>query len=390
MTLLRAFKTEIAPSKNQANKIRQTLGVCRFIYNFYLAHNKERYEKDQRFVSGMDFSKWLNNEFIPSHSAYAWIKDVGSKAVKQAIMHGEKAFQRFFKGEAQFPRFKKKKNQNVKAYFPKNNAGDWTVERHRIKIPTLGWVKLKEFGYIPIGAMITGGTFSQKADRYFVSVTVQMPEVKRPSSTFSEGKGVDVGLKDFAIVSNGDVYKNLNKSSAIRKLEKTLKREQRALARKLENKKKRGEKSATQGDSNIAKNVLRVQKLHQRLANMRNDYRAFIVSMLVKTKPAYITIEDLNVKGLMKNHHLSRAIANQGFYDFKRKLTNACRKLGIELREVSRFYPSSKLCSHCGHKKTALSLSERIYVCASCGLVIDRDLNASRNLMQAKEYVVLT
>ena len=384
----KAFKTEIAPAKEQANKIKRTIGTCRFVYNFYLAHNREICKQEKRFVSGMDFSKWLNHDYLPNHPEHAWIKEVGSKAVKQAIMNGEKAYKRFFQGQAKFPRFKK--NQDVKAYFPKNNPGDWTVERHRIKIPTLGWVKLKEFGYIPVGTRITGGTFSQKADRYCVSVTVEMPEVTHQSPTFSEGQGVDVGLKDFAIVSNGDVYPNMNKSSAIRKIEKKLKREQRALARKLTNPKKRGEKPATKRGRNIDKNVLRVQKLYQRLTYMRTAYRAWIVSQLVKTKPVYITIEDLNIQGMMKNRHLSHAIASQGFYDFTVKLLIACKKVGSELRQVSRFYPSSKLCSDCGHKKVTLSLAERIYTCESCGLVIDRDLNAAINLMQATDYIVLT
>ena len=388
--MLKAFKTEISPSKKQTHKIKRTLGTCRFVYNFYLAHNQAIYQQEKRFVSGMTFSKWLNNDFFPSHPEYVWIKEVGSKAVKQAIMHGEQAFKRFFQGQTKFPRFKKKKNQDVKAYFPKNNLGDWMVERHRIKIPTLGWVKLKEFGYIPVGAKITGGTFSQQAGRYFVSVTVKMSEVTHQSLVCSEGQGVDVGLKDFAIVSNGDVYPNMNKSSAIRKIEKKLKREQRALARKLTNPKKRGEKPATKRGRNIDKNVLRVQKLYQRLTYMRTAYRAWIVSQLVKTKPVYITIEDLNIQGMMKNRHLSHAIASQGFYDFTVKLLIACKKVGSELRQVSRFYPSSKLCSDCGHKKVTLSLAERIYTCESCGLVIDRDLNAAINLMQATDYIVLT
>ena len=387
--MLKAFKTEISPSKEQMNKSNRTIGTCRFVYNFYLDHNKEVYENEKRFVSGMEFSKWLNNDFIPNHQKYSWIKEVGSKAVKQSIMNGEKAFKKFFKGEAGFPNFKKKNNQDVKAYFPKNNKTDWTVERHRIKVPTFGWVKLKEFGYIPVGATVTGGTISQKADRYYVSVTVRMPEVKQQPVVFSEGDGVDVGIKDFVISSHGEVFKNLNKSSAIRKMEKKLKREQRALSRKFEMK-KRGEKSATNGGRNIAKNVLRVQTLHQCLANMRNEYRAYVVSRLTKTKPAYITIEDLNVKGMMKNRHLSRVIAGQGFHDFKVKLLDACKKVGSELRQVSRFYPSSKLCSNCGHKKTKLSLSERVYHCEACGMELDRDLNAAINLKQAKAYVVLT
>ena len=166
--LKKAYKTEIKPTKEQITKIHRTIGVSRFIYNFYIAHNKEVYEKEKKFVSGMDFSRWLNNEYIPNNQDKVWIKEVSSKAVKQAIMNGEKAFKKFFKGEAGFPKFKKKKNQDVKAYFPKNNKTDWTIGRHRIKIPTLGWIRLKEYGYIPANGRITSGTVSQKADRYYV------------------------------------------------------------------------------------------------------------------------------------------------------------------------------------------------------------------------------
>ncbi len=166
--LKKAYKIEIKPTKEQIIKIHQTIGVSRFIYNFYIAHNKEVYEKEKRFVTGMDFSKWLNNEYIPNNPDKDWIKEVSSKATKQAIMNGDKAFKKFFNGEASFPVFKKKKKQDVKAYFPKNNKTDWTIERHRIKIPTLGFIKLKEFGYIPVNSVVKSGTVSQKADRYYV------------------------------------------------------------------------------------------------------------------------------------------------------------------------------------------------------------------------------
>lgn len=193
---MRSYKTEINPTLEQQRIIHQTIGVCRFIYNFYIAHNKKVYEKEKRFVSGMDFSKWLNNKFIPNNQEYKWIKGVSSKAVKQSIMNCEKAFKKFFKGESKFPRFKKKKNQDVKAYFPKNNKTDWTVERHRIKIPTLGFVKLKEKGYIPKDAnKVMSGTVSYKAGRYYVSVLVNENKQSLNYSNFSEGIGIDIGLK---------------------------------------------------------------------------------------------------------------------------------------------------------------------------------------------------
>jgi putative transposase len=297
----------------------------------------------------------------------------------------------FSKKKSSFPKYKKKQNQDVKAYFPKNNKTDWTVERHRINIPTIGWIRLKEFGYIPSNVDITGGAISIKANRYYVSVTVKaQPEEQDDDVQYVNGIGIDLGLKDFAITSDNRVFKNLNKTSIIKRVEKKLKREQRSLSRKFEYKKKRGETSATRRGSNIEKNILRLQKLHVKLANMREAYRSSVASMLVKTKPAYITIEDLNVNGMLKNRYLSKSVSNQGFYDFKLKLLNACNKFEIELREVPRFYPSSKLCSFCGHKKVDLSLSDRIFECENCNGKLDRDLNAAINLKLAREYVVLT
>ncbi|GAA0097042.1 IS200/IS605 family element RNA-guided endonuclease TnpB [Clostridium perfringens] len=379
---------EINPTDEQKSKIHQTIGVSRFIYNFYIAHNKEIYEREGKFVSGMDFSKWLNNEYIPNNQDKKWIKEVSSKATKQAIMNGDKAFKDFFKKAKGFPRFKKKKNQDVKAYFPKNNKTDWTIERHRVKIPTLGWVRLKEFGYIPINSMVKSGTVSQKADRYYVSILVEERDIKI-SNTNNEGVGIDLGIKYFAICSNGNKFKNINKTSTVKKVEKMLKREQRKLSRKYEslkirNKKEKGGNATRQ---NIQKQIVKVQKLHQRLVNIRTDYINKTVFSIIKQKPSYVTIEDLAVSNLMKNKHLSKAIASQKFFEFKTKLMSKCKQNNIELRIVDRFYPSSKTCSNCGKIKKDLKLSDRIYKC-DCGFTIDRDLNASINLKSAKEYKI--
>ena len=383
----RAYKIEIKPTNDQKSKIHQTIGVSRFIYNFYIAHNKEVYEKEGKFVSGMDFSKWLNNEYIPNNPDKKWIKEISSKATKQAIMSGDKAFREFFKKTKGFPKFKKKKNQNVKAYFPKNNKTDWTLERHRVKIPTLGWVRLKEFGYIPTNSIVKSGTVSQKADRYYVSILVEEDDLKI-STPINEGIGIDLGVKDFAICSNNKTYKNINKTSTVKKIEQKLKREQRKLSRKYESLKIRTKKEkgvATR--QNIQKQVVKVQKLHQRLTNIRTDYINKTVSSIIKQKPSYITIEDLSVSNLMKNKHLSKAIASQKFFEFKTKLTSKCKQNNIELRVVDRFYPSSKTCSCCGAIKKDLKLKDRVYKC-SCGLTIDRDLNASINLKNAKKYKI--
>ena len=383
----RAYKIEINPTDKQKAKIHQTIGVSRFIYNFYIAHNKEVYEKEGKFVSGMDFSKWLNNEYIPNNQDMKWIKDVSSKATKQAIMNADKAFRDFFKGSKGFPKFKKKKNQDVKAYFPKNNKTDWTLERHRVKIPTIGWIRLKEFGYIPTNSIVKSGTVSQKANRYYVSILVEENDTKVSKPT-NEGIGIDLGLKDFAICSNGNKFKNINKTSKVKKVEKKLKREQRKLSRKYESLKIRNKKEkgvATR--QNIQKQVVKIQKLHQRLVNIRTDYINKTISSIIKQKPSYITIEDLNIKGMMKNKHLSKAVASQKFFEFRTKLTTKCKQNNIELRVVDRFYPSSKTCSNCGEIKKDLKLLDRVYKC-SCGLTIDRDLNASINLKNAKKYKV--
>ncbi|HFC9288460.1 TPA: RNA-guided endonuclease InsQ/TnpB family protein [Clostridium perfringens] len=384
----RAYKIEINPTAEQKSKIHQTIGVSRFIYNFYIAHNKEIYDREGKFVSGMDFSKWLNNEYIPNNKDMKWIKEVSSKATKQAIMNGDKAFRDFFKGAKGFPRFKKKKNQDVKAYFPKNNKTDWTIERHRVKIPTLGWIRLKEFGYIPVNSIVKSGTVSQKADRYYVSILVEENDKKVYKST-NEGVGIDLGVKEFVVCSDGIKFKNINKTSTVKKIEKKLKREQRKLSRKYESLKIRNKniKEGRATRQNIQKQVVKVQKLHQRLTNIRTDYINKIVSSIIKQKPSYITIEDLNVKGMMKNKHLSKAIASQKFFEFKTKLTFKCKENHIELRIVDRFYPSSKTCSNCGEIKQDLKLSDRIYKC-DCGLTIDRDLNSSINLKNAKEYKI--
>ena len=384
----RAYKIEINPTDEQKCKIHRTIGVSRFVYNFYIARNKEVYEKEGKFVSGMDFSKWLNNEYIPNNQEMKWIKEVSSKATKQAIMNGDKAFRDFFKKAKGFPRFKKKKNQDVKAYFPKNNKTDWTLERHRVKIPTLGWVRLKEFGYIPVNSIVKSGTISQKSDRYYVSILVEEDDKKVYKST-NEGLGIDLGVKEFVVCSNGIKFKNINKTSTVKKVEKKLKREQRKLSRKYESLKIRNKniKEGRATGQNIQKQVIKVQKLHQRLRNIRTDYINKIVSSIIKQKSSYITIEDLNIKGMMKNKHLSKAIASQKFFEFKTKLMSKCKENNIELRIVDRFYPSSKTCSRCGKIKKDLKLSDRIYKC-DCGLTIDRDLNASINLKNAKEYKI--
>ena len=382
--MLKSFKTEIKPTPEQIIKINRTIGTCRYVYNFYISYNKELYNKGERFLTGKEFSVWLNNEYIPQNPEKIWIKEVYSKAVKKSIEDGCTAFKRFFKHQSDFPNFKKKGKSDVKMYFVKNNPKDCACERHRLNIPTLGWIRLKEKGYIPTtkdGWKIKSGTVSMKAGRYYVSVLIEIPNVQAANNGV-DGIGIDLGLKDFAIISDGRIYKNINKSEKLKKLEKCLRREQRSLSRKYENLKK-GEST----QKNIQKQRLKVQRRHQGINNIRTDYINKTIAEIVKTKPSYITIEDLNVSGMMKNRHLSKAVASQKFYEFRTKLKIKCNDNGIELRVVNQWYPSSKRCHCCGRIQKDLKLSDRKYKCI-CGYVEDRDFNASLNLRDAVIYEI--
>ena len=396
--LLKAFKTEIAPTKKQKEKIVRSIGIARFLYNQYIAYNKKLYKMYQRglldcqqkhFVSANDFDKYVNHKL---KIELPWINKCGSKARKKALVNAETAFKKFWKGLADFPRFKKKSKQDMKLYFPKNNKGDWTIWRHKLMIPTLKQVRLKEFGYLPVGATVTNGTVSYVAGRFYVSVVAQIDEKSRYNKdlkalyhNITDGIGIDLGIKDLAIVSNGKTFKNINKSSKVKRLEKRLRREQRRLSRKYEFRKKKGGKTAI-ASANIGKQKLKVQKLHQRIGNIRKDYENKTVHEIVKQKPRFITVEDLNVKGMMKNRHLAKAVAAQRFNQLLTKLKRKAEIIGIELRMVDRFYPSSKMCHSCGHIHKGLKLKDRVYVCPKCGYTEDRDFNASLNLRDAKEY----
>ena len=311
-------------------------------------------------MSSNKFRVWLNNEYLPQHPEYSWIKEAYSKAVTQAVNNGQTAFTRFFNHESAFPNFKKKGRSDVKMYFVKNNPKDCRCERHRINIPSLGWVRIKEKGYIPTtkdGYVIKSGSVSIKADRFYVSVLVETPDNKITDDP-NEGIGIDLGLKEFI-------------------------RKQRSLSRKYENLKK-GESTQR---ANLQKQKRKVQKLHHKIDNIRTDYINKTIAEIVKTKPSYITIEDLNIKGMMKNRHLSKAVASQKFYEFRTKLQAKCREKGIELRVVDRWYPSSKTCHCCGAVKKDLKLSDRIFKC-SCGYVEDRDFNAALNLRDVTTYEI--
>ena len=385
--MYKALKIELKLTNKQKIQVNKTIGIERFIYNEYIKYNQEQYELGNKFVSANDFSKYVNNVYLPNNPDKKWIKDVSSKSVKQAMIYGEKAFKNFFKGLSAFPVFKKKGKNELGAYFVKNNKTDFEFYRHKIKIPTLKFVRVKEYGYIPKNANIKSGTITKIADKYFLSLIIEIEDTIKVTNINTKGLGIDLGIKDTAICSNGKVFKNINKTIKIKKLKKKLKREQRRMSRSIEYSKSK--KIKLKELKNFNKKKLKVQKIFYRLNCIRDDYNNKIVDEITRTKLKYITIEDLKVSNMIKNKHLSKAIQEQNFYSIRTKLINKCKERNIELRLVDTFYPSSKTCSCCGSVKRNLKLNDRIYKCCNCGLEMDRDYNASINLEKAKVYKII-
>lgn len=378
---MRTYKIEIKPTIEQEKQILKTMGVCRFLYNLYIEQQIKYYKENNKFLSSNKFDQWYRKEYITEETK--WIKEVCSKARVQSILDCEKAFKKFFKKQANFPKFKKRGKSSSSVYFCRPRLS-YVIKynRHNIKLPLLGWVRFKEFGYLPKNKTIISGRITKRANRYFVSIVVEEEE-KTKKVQYSKGIGIDLGIKELLVASNGKVYKNINRIKKVKRLEKQLKHQQRCLSRKYESNKK-----FKKGGKNIQKQILKVQKVHLRLDFLRSNYENQVVNDVLKNRPEYIVLEDLNVKGMLKNKHLSKSILNQRFYSLKTKLINKSKEYSIEVRIVDRYYPSSKTCSKCGCIKQDLKLKDRTYICTSCGNTIDRDLNAAINLANAKSYKV--
>jgi len=313
---MKSYYIEIKPTNKQKEIINETINTCRYVYNEMIATNQLLYEmsqigySDKKYYNANDFSKYVNNRLSKQKP---WIKLVSSKAVKQSMINCEKAFNKFFKKQGGFPRFKKKNDVSVKMYLPKNNKKDFEVKRHKIKIPILKWIRLKEFGYIPNNTEITSCTLSKVANKYYISILTKEISYYNQPQEYIKGIGIDLGIKELAITSNSKFFKNINKTKKVKKLEKRLKRQQKRLSKKLLKNKK--ERRATK--KNIKKSILLVQKTHFKLSKIRTEYIRFVINSVVRTKPEYIAIEDLNIRGMMKNKHLSKSIQNQMFGYFK-------------------------------------------------------------------------
>lgn len=389
---MRAYKTEIKPNREQIQLIHQTFGNVRYVYNKFIEDNLNRLSKNLKVIPTFSYTKMLNND--PNRPD--WLLKSPSKAITKAIMNADKALYNYLTGKRGKPRFKSKTQYN--SFYVIESI---KVERHRIFLPKLRWVRLKEYGYIPEN--IKSVTVSMKNGRYYVSCLCYKSKDEQIEAT-GEGIGIDFGLKNQFITPNVTIP-SINKTAKMRKLEKRLKHQQRKLSKKYEHNmnktyyktgKKKGQlKSFTwirplRDCKNIQKAKLKVGKLYEKNARIRKDYNQKALQQILSSKPKFVVIEDLNIKGLMKNKHLSKQISDAQWYMCRLFLQDQCQKLGIELRLASRFYPSSKRCSKCGYEKADLTLETREWTCPNCGTWHDRDINAAENLKKCEDYKILT
>ena len=378
--MVKAIKVMLIPNNVQQTKLFQYAGASRFAYNWALAREKENYEKGGRFIPDTELRKEFTR--LRNSDEYAWLLNVSNNVTKQAIKDACSAYKNFFKGLQRYPRFKAKKKSmpkfyqdNIKIQFRDTHVKfEGFSSSRKANKQKLNWVKLAEHGRIPTDAKYRNPRVSFDGLNWWISVCVEFPDCRdRPNH---DGIGIDLGIKDLAICSDGNTYKNINKNQTVKKLEKRKRRLQRSVSRKYEHNKKGGSYCKT---NNIVKKEKLLLKVNHRLANIRKDYLNQTTSEIVNRKPRFICIEDLNVSGMIKNRHLSKAVQNQGFFEFRKQLEYKCNDRGIQLIVADRFYPSSKRCSCCGKIKKDLRLSDRTYKC-ECGNVIDRDFQASLNL----------
>lgn len=386
----RAVKIRLNPTKEQESLFWKSVGVARWSYNFALMESEYWYKDTGETLCETDIRKFINNTLKPN--THTWLKEVGSNVMKMGVKDFDTARKRFFKGLGDYPRLKRKNLSKDSFYVNyeslKRVNGGFRGEK-------IGFIKTYQpLPKLPKGKKYMNPRISHDGKNWFLSVGYEV--VKKTCELTGEKLGIDLGVKDLAICSNGKVYKNINKTKEVKRLERKLKREQRKLSKKREcnmaNKVyyKKGDRKGQLHSykyvkplkecRNYQKQSKVVRELYKRLSNIRNNYLHQTTTEIVKTNPSRVVVETLNVKGMMKNKHLSKAIAQQKFYEFKRQLEYKCESYGIEFVQADRFYPSSKTCSNCHEIKSDLKLKDRIFNCISCGYKIDRDLNASINL----------
>ena len=367
---MKSLKIRLYPTKEQEILFKKHIGAERYIYNWGLSLNNELYKTDKKKYSTVDLGKMLTQY----KKEVLWLNEISNATLKESIRNLDKAYTNFYKKRAELPKFKSKKHCKLSFY---SRYDKIYFKDNVVNLEKIGKVKYKSSYDIDLTRI---SKFSNPYVSYngrcwvlTLGIETKIEEIKLTNEVI----GIDLGIKDLAICSNNMVFRNINKTKVVKNLEKRLRRLQRKVSRKYDMNKKGGSYNKT---SNIIKLEERIKKLHRKLKNIRQDYIHKSTTSIVKTKPCRVVMEDLNVKGMMKNKHLSKAIQQQNLYEFIRQMKYKCEWLGIEFVQVGRFYPSSKTCSCCGNIKKDLKLSDRTYICQECGLVIDRDLNASINL----------
>ena len=386
--MMKSIKVRLNPNNKQLTKLFQYAGCSRFAYNWAIARERENYKQGNKFLSDSELRKEFTQ--LKKLQDYQWLNEVSNNVTKQAIKDACNAYKRFFKGQCKYPKFKSKKHSilsfyqdNIKIQFTDTHVKieKFSMSQKKNK-QKLNWIKLCEKGRIPTDCKYMNPRFTYDGLYWYVSVGIEVDEnIEFP---LNEGVGIDLGIKNLAICSDGNTYKNINKTQKAKKLEKRKRRLQRSISRRYEKNKKGASYCKT---SNIIKREKELLKVIKRLTNIRQNYLHQTTSEIVKRKPSFICIEDLNVSGMMKNKHLSKAIQQQGFYEFRRQIEYKSEWNNIPVIIADMFFPSSKLCSCCGHIKKDLKLSDRIYKC-ECGNVIDRDFQASLNLKIYGENVL--
>lgn len=375
----------LIPNNKQKTKLFQYANAARFAYNWALGREKENYEKGGKFISDANLRKEFTK--LKKTDGYLWLNDVSNNVPKQAIKDACDSYKRFFKGIAGYPKFKSRKyavpsfyQDNIKIQFTDTHVKveGFAASKKKNK-QKLNWIRLAEHGRIPTDCKYTNPRIKYDGINWWITVGIEYKDIARISS--NEGIGIDLGIKDFAICSDGNKYRNINKTQRVKKLEKRKRRLQRSISRGYE-KNKKGENYCK--TSNIIKKENELLKLNHRLTNIHQNYLHQTTSEIIKREPSFVCIEDLNVKGMMKNRHLSKEVQQQGFYEFRKQIEYKAEWNNILVVIADRFFPSSKLCSCCGNIKKDLRLSDRIYKC-ECGNVIDRDYQAALNLKRYGE-----
>ena len=378
--MILTYKVRLEPNNKQHACMLQYAGAARFAYNWALEQQDKNHKEGGKFLSDCD----LCRQFTQYKQTNHWLYNISNEVTKKAIKDACLAYKRFFRKQSNFPNFKSRKKSKPSFYQGscKVKFTNTHIKLEKIadsKKPNrlkLNWVKLSEANRIPFVDTYLNPRITFDGLHWYVSVGVEHPDDSVPVPT-NQGIGIDLGLKELAICSDGHTYGNINRTDRVRRLEKQKRRKQRQISRKYE-KNKDGNKYVK--TKNIEKAELKLLKINHKLTNIRNDYIHKVTTDIVKREPSFIVIEDLNISGMLKNKHLSKSVQQQNFYKFREILTYKAGLAGIKLIIADRFYPSSKLCSHCGTIKHNLKLTERTYICNECGLEIGRDLNASLNL----------